>query len=275
MVIQLMQQITLLFLLIGASLARPGCQDRCGNVIIPYPFGIGANCSADESLEINCNHSFTPPKPLITGINLEVLEISLSESAVLVNNPVISSNCENRTNNQDAYLNGPFSFSDTNNQFTAMGCDNLALITRQGMVIGGCMSLCNVTTRDTTCYGLNCCQTTIPPFLKFINASFRSIDSNSDNKGCKYAFMVDQEWFTNLTDPFAVQEMEKVPAMLNWYTIGTCQTFGVYNSSVPNSLLCGTNASCSSTSNQSSSYRCQCDLGYKGNPYLPDECQGV
>ncbi|KAI3938717.1 hypothetical protein MKW92_047724, partial [Papaver armeniacum] len=27
--------------------AKPGCQSKCGNITIPYPFGIG-DCSYDE-----------------------------------------------------------------------------------------------------------------------------------------------------------------------------------------------------------------------------------
>ncbi|XP_059632613.1 wall-associated receptor kinase-like 3 [Cornus florida] len=281
MVIQLVLQIALLLWLtqassaLAASLAKPGCPDKCGNITIPYPFGIGANCfvASNESrysFEIICNKSFTPPKPFITSTNLEVLEISLTEGTVRVNNPVITFNCDNRVNHQVVDLNPtPFFFSDTYTRFTAMGCDNLALIDYGGMAIGG-VSNCNVTAREKRCFGINCCQTTIPPSLDFFNASFRSIDSNNDNKGCKYAFMVDQDWFTNLTDPYAVREMKVVPAVLRWGTYEVCHSFIGYKSS---SSLCGTNASCFNRTYGGSSL-CQCHHGYEGNPYLLHGCQG-
>ncbi|KAA8542204.1 hypothetical protein F0562_023356 [Nyssa sinensis] len=276
MVIQLAVGIILVLWLTKASaveVAKPGCQDRCGDVVIPYPFGIGANCSADETFSITCNRSFSPHKPFISSTNLEVLEISL-EGTVRVNNPVLTSNCANRVDGLDVSLmETPLFFSGTHNRFTAMGCDNLALITRQDTVIGGCMSICNITSRESTCFGINCCQTTIPPFLKFINASLRSIDPNNDQKECKYAFMVDQEWFTNLTDPYVVQNLENVPAVLQWRTLGFCSSFVTYIPSANSSVtLCGTNALCS---NQSSNYLCSCDRGYEGNPYLPDGCQDI
>ncbi|XP_059654903.1 wall-associated receptor kinase-like 10 [Cornus florida] len=282
MIIQLVLQIALLLwptlteassALAEASLAKPGCPDRCGNVSIPYPFGIGANCCLNDSysFEIICNKSFTPPKPFITSMNLEVLEISLTEGTVRVNNPVITSNCDDSVNNQVVDLiDTPFYFSDTNNRFTAMGCDNLALIDWEGMAIG-CVSNCNFTSTDKRCLGINCCQTTIPPTLDFINASFRSIDSNNDDKECKYAFMVDQEWFTDLTDPYAVREMKVVPAVLSWAGVyEMCHTLDADNSNVSDSSLCGTNAYC-----VNETYLCLCDPGYEGNPYFLHGCQDI
>ncbi|KAK2987284.1 hypothetical protein RJ640_024647 [Escallonia rubra] len=256
----------------AASLAKPGCQEKCGDITIPFPFGIGANCSGDEGYAISCDTTFSPAKAFISSINLEVLEISLANGSLRVNNPVLTSNCPDRPNSV-LYVDlsaSPFSFSDTENRFTAMGCNNLALINRQATTIGGCMSFCNITSRDNTCYGINCCQTRIPPFLKFINASLGSIDRNNDQIGCKYAFMVDQDWFTNLTDPYVVQRMDNVPVVLNWRPYGVCRSFGAFNSATNSSgSLCRAQAFCT---NQS---LCSCNPGYDGSPYLPDGCQDV
>uniref|UniRef100_A0A5B7BWE9 Putative wall-associated receptor kinase-like 1 n=1 Tax=Davidia involucrata TaxID=16924 RepID=A0A5B7BWE9_DAVIN len=274
MIIQLLFHIILLWLnrtsAVAASLAQPGCPETCGDVTIPYPFGIGANCSANETFTITCNNSFSPPKPFIISVTniLEVLEISL-EGTARVNNPVITSNCSNRADDLWVYLFGPFTFSDTYNRFIAMGCDNLAMATWNGVVIGGCMSICNVTSEENSCYGISCCQTTIPSLLNFFQVNFSSIDTNNDQKTCKYAFMVDHEWFNNLTNPYVVRDMQNVPVVLNWRTDGMCESFGT-SSSMP---LCGPNASCLSL-NQSSRYLCYCDDGYEGNPYLRDGCQG-
>ncbi|KAM7481388.1 hypothetical protein LguiB_005971 [Lonicera macranthoides] len=63
----------------------PDCLDRCSNVIIPYPFGIGSNCASSSSTIINCDNTSIPNKPFLTAFNLEVFEIT--RSSVQVNLP--------------------------------------------------------------------------------------------------------------------------------------------------------------------------------------------
>ncbi|KAE9445138.1 hypothetical protein C3L33_22964, partial [Rhododendron williamsianum] len=97
-------------------LAKPGCQERCGNIDIPYPFGIGSNCSIASGFAVTCDHSSNPPKPIINSINLEVLQISLDESTVKVNR-LIFPNCSGRADGQAIHLQEtPFKFFDTYNR---------------------------------------------------------------------------------------------------------------------------------------------------------------
>ncbi|KAF8370259.1 hypothetical protein HHK36_031701 [Tetracentron sinense] len=69
-----------------AQQTLPGCQDKCGNVTVPYPFGLigNSNCYRPQ-MDINCNHSFNPPKLFLSTGIVEVLDISL-EGHLRINN---------------------------------------------------------------------------------------------------------------------------------------------------------------------------------------------
>ncbi|KAM7481450.1 hypothetical protein LguiB_006033 [Lonicera macranthoides] len=76
------------------AMTKPNCPFRCSrdsNITIPYPFGIGRDCARDDTFIITCNASFHPPRPFISGINLQVLSISLDDARVRVEKPLISS----------------------------------------------------------------------------------------------------------------------------------------------------------------------------------------
>ncbi|XP_057793290.1 wall-associated receptor kinase-like 10 [Salvia miltiorrhiza] len=66
-------------------LASTGCPNRCGNVLIPYPFGVGSGCFLEASFNVTCNTSTTPPKPYLNIINLkiEVVEIRVDNPAYI------------------------------------------------------------------------------------------------------------------------------------------------------------------------------------------------
>ncbi|XP_047042953.1 wall-associated receptor kinase 1-like [Lolium rigidum] len=55
--------------ILAADAERPpaGCpkDEKCGNISIPYPFGIKAGCSL-AGFEVICNHSFQPPRAFLS-----------------------------------------------------------------------------------------------------------------------------------------------------------------------------------------------------------------
>lgn len=264
------------------------CEKECGGISIPFPFGIGSNCSFDHRYAIICKTSLSPPKPFLHVANnfLEILEISLKDSTLRVNSPVFS-NCPNKARTTPLNLSkSPFAFSSTANKFASVGCANSAfLVDKEENMISGCMSYCVKTNRgnsSSSCHGQECCQTRIPWHLDYVDVYFKNARSCQFQKpkkdSCIYALIAEEKWVDSTLDQniFAIKELKFVPAVLEWtmYNNGTCaisddQT--INHVSLTAASCAPSNAYCSSRSNNQS-FVCFCDEGYEGNPYV--ECKG-
>ncbi|KAJ9189877.1 hypothetical protein P3X46_001128, partial [Hevea brasiliensis] len=113
-----------LLLTIELAMAAPrmpklNCEDHCGNISIPYPFGISKDCYLDEWFEIECNESAYPPRAFISRIKMEVFYIDVGGSAT-IKSPIISSNCSGREGDEPIILTGsPFYISNSNSFIAA------------------------------------------------------------------------------------------------------------------------------------------------------------
>ncbi|XP_057491850.1 wall-associated receptor kinase-like 10 [Actinidia eriantha] len=215
----------------NVSLAKEGCQAWCGSISIPYPFGIGATCYINDMYSVECKNN----KLYLTGIKLEVLNMWAEKGWVQVNNPILSQSCPGVDGSADVVsgstsvnLTGsPLVFSGSSNVFISMGCNNHARVTNLvDGITAQCITICDGSPDgDNSCFGINCCQTTIPGDSRWVfNVSLSRIRTNNQSGGvpeslipCMCAFLVDEFWFRyNLIDPFALQNMSHVPAMLEW-----------------------------------------------------------
>ncbi|KAH7842182.1 hypothetical protein Vadar_002367 [Vaccinium darrowii] len=157
-------------------IARNGsCSLTCGNLTVPYPFGIGvgSGCSIDPEFDINCNTSSDTPKAFIRSGNIEIL--SISQTQVRIGNTVASACYDGETgavteSDLEAWIqlgaSLPYTFSHEANKFTVVGCDDYAWIFGtfgRKRLSSGCMSQCKNKTDvgDETGY----CQTDIPKGL--------------------------------------------------------------------------------------------------------------
>lgn len=257
-----------------ASLAKPNCLSQCGNVTqIPYPFGIGAGCYLNDWFRITCDNSASPPKAFLNKTGLEVLEISLG-GTFRVTTPITFSNCSNKKSDRQArnVYYAPFVYSQSN-RFTSIGCEVTALMSQFGLKppLASCNSICDNITRSSStifpnnsCSGSHCCQTNISKGIQFFDTSFQAMQNDSESeKECKYAFLVDHNWFMS-TNISTIVDMDNVPVVLEYllHKYSAQDIYGTYNFS-PQNMTC------------TEDWQCSCKTGYQGNPYLLDGCQGT
>lgn len=278
----------MLYLASTSAQPAPGCQARCGDVEVPYPFGIGKDCAIDKGFEINCNTTASGiEKPFI--VNVEVLNISVSRGKTRALNKM-STYCYDRTTTtmeEDLwrldFSEWPYRFSNTDNRFMVIGCNTLAYIyninNRTGYTTA-CASVCASPRALTngSCLGVGCCQNDIPKGLTRYDVKFYSVYNDSDSwqfNPCSYAALVESESFNFSSEYITTMKFNETyeghqPLVLDW-AIGnvTCDVART----IP-SYACHDRQSLCVDSVNGPGYLCTCPKGYKGNPYLSDGCTG-
>ncbi|GAB4855828.1 hypothetical protein Ancab_024472 [Ancistrocladus abbreviatus] len=126
------------------TMAKKGCPERCANVTIPYPFGIGAECYYNQWYAITCNSSFNPPRPFLAAFPLELLQATLYPKTLRVNIPRVFYCTKGNTAWTSANLDGsPYIFSKDDNIFTPAGCGGSSLSYSHDKIIARCASGCD------------------------------------------------------------------------------------------------------------------------------------
>ncbi|XP_074578460.1 wall-associated receptor kinase 2-like [Curcuma longa] len=283
--------------------ARPGCRSKCGNVIIPYPFGIHNDSVSDcfrPGFEINCTNGTAYlgrgpghnidilQRPAQDGTpylgldsSIEVMDIHLLKGTLVVNHD-IAYDCYDQ-NGTRLKWNVPsiniidlqnFKFSQRWNSFVAVGCDTIGYIWsyRESTFWTGCLSYCTDASFVTngSCSGIGCCTAPIPMDLRNFSLEVDSFSNHSDCSfaPCSYAFLADVDKLhfdlSNLTENRTT--WKKAPVTLDWAIMNqTCE-----EAKVTDDFACVSPNSYCVNSTNGPGYLCNCSQGFQGNPYLND-----
>uniref|UniRef100_A0A0D9XGS6 Protein kinase domain-containing protein n=1 Tax=Leersia perrieri TaxID=77586 RepID=A0A0D9XGS6_9ORYZ len=295
---------------VGGGAAR--CPDRCGNVSVPFPFGIRDGCSL-PGFGLTCDTTTNPPRLMLGNGTLQVTNISLADSTVRAVDLAGAATMVNGSIDANGTwagvgIDGPYVVSETRNQLLVTGCNiQVTLLGSSSNGIIGCSAFCSISDRWTgtvlsipgdKCSGLGCCRTPIPIGRPSYHVQLKNLDTSRehDNKVPHAVRVAERGWFDGVADellsPTATNASlrKPVPVVLDWAVASTPVIFpGVPqfdNSSCPSttagaatkSVCVSSNSKCFNvTGNYRTGYVCRCDDGYEGNPYVAgrDGCHDI
>ncbi|XP_022866831.1 wall-associated receptor kinase-like 22 isoform X2 [Olea europaea var. sylvestris] len=269
----------------AVSLALDGCQEKCGEVEIPYPFGIKKGCYLDRQFQIICDDASN--SAFLGDSKTKIDHISIPDHHVRVSNfPVLNMTFINGSSGESLRAQSTkefnfrrFSLSHTKNMFVVVGCDLYAYVVHNATkeFLTGCGSLCNSTdiVRSTSpCSGFGCCQSSLPKDISIFNLWVNRINTFTESwlsHPCGHFFFAAKDVQIDYRHNFsACNENYYVPVVLNW-TVGNTSCS---NAETKNDYRCGPNSNCYDNDG-GGGYRCICNQGYQGNPYLPKGCEDI
>ncbi|CAO2184155.1 unnamed protein product [Urochloa humidicola] len=275
----------------AATALGGSCTRSCGNITIPYPFGVEPGCyHAAGGFNVTCRYGAGgqgSPELFLGDGTVQVLEISVQNNTVRINSTglVLPFNDAGRTTNgtwgSGLPRGGPFFLSEKINRLLVLGCNTQVTILGEdeNNLVSSCTAFCpfsgfstghpivSVEDGNNCTSGINCCQASI-----ILSYSFYNIEINRLQGGLPFTqsiYIVDHSF--NYTPDMVVgpgRSPKALPATLDWIIAknSMCPT----NTSAPECL-----SNHSSCQESQSGYGCQCSDGYQGNPYVPNGCQDI
>jgi hypothetical protein len=271
----------------------PGCVGMCGNISIPYPFGIGDGCFR-KGFEISCINDSVPVMAGTTQ-DIRVLNLSLSPHPMVRVMLPVAYQCFNSTDGLIGSFNGGvnvnpegvYRISSDLNQLVILGCNTFAYIMSgetgrfNYQFYTGCVAYANDSRgpEDGACNGVGCCSVGVPPGLTDNVVNFRIglswSHANQEFCPCDYAFIVDKGYYNFKKADLLEMDgnQTSMPMSLDWAIRENGSLSCAAAATRPGYACVSRHSECVNSKN-GPGYTCNCTKGYEGNAYVVNGCTG-
>ncbi|XP_062192234.1 wall-associated receptor kinase 5-like isoform X2 [Phragmites australis] len=255
----------------AAASTGPGssCTRSCGNISIPYPFGVEPGCYHAAGFNLTCEQD-DPPKLFLGDGTVQVLDISIQHSTVRINSSRVEltyldrGRTTNRTWGGSLPESGPYFLSESINMLQVIGCNMQVNILggKDNILVSSCTPICPVLEFNK---GVGHGPKALPATLDWvINDS--SCPKDTPAPECRSTHSYCQNSGSNVHGGYSCQCSNGYQG--NPYVPGGCQDIDECKS--PDIYVCY--GYCENTPG---SFICQCNTGYTGNASIPNGCKDI
>jgi hypothetical protein len=140
----------------GSTGRGSNCTRSCGNVSMPFPFGVVAGCYHAAGFNLTCkqhsHHHHQPPKLFLGDGTVQVLDISVEHSTVRINSPGVQLQYDGISHTGSANgtwglglpETGPYFLSESASMVEAIGCSIQVSILGglNNSLVSSCTAIC-------------------------------------------------------------------------------------------------------------------------------------